>query len=159
MLCRSSHKLDNNRRWAACERNTLEVPEKRDKDTICSLLERGVENAISLRELELITGQNQREIRRRVHFERRAGMLIMSDSTNGYFLPASPDDIRRFAKSMSHRAKSIAQIACLAEHALADMEGQECIAGWDDTNEGASSELEHKKMEKAVDSVGHQANC
>ena len=97
---------------------------------IFELLHVGAENALTLRELVQLTGEDERSIRRRIQAERKAGKLILSDNQNGYFLPENPADVQRFARSMSRRAAEIAGIARAAEAALADTAGQEQIAGW-----------------------------
>ena len=84
---------------------------------IFSLLQTGAENGVTLRELVAMTGMN-------------AGKLILSNNRDGYFLPECPEDVRRFARSMSRRAAEIAGVARAAETALADMTGQECLEGW-----------------------------
>ena len=99
---------------------------------ISDLLHPGAENGIKLPELVQLTGQEERIVRRRIQAERKAGKLILSDNQNGYFLPETPDDVQRFARSMSRRAAEIARIARSAEAALADMAGQTQIAGWND---------------------------
>lgn len=99
---------------------------------ISDLLHPGAENGIKLPELVQLTGQEERIVRRRIQAERKAGKLILSDNQNGYFLPETPDDVQRFARSMSRRAAEIARIARAAEAALADMAGQTQIAGWND---------------------------
>lgn len=99
---------------------------------IFELLHVGAENALTLRELVQLTGEDERSIRRRIQAERKAEKLILSDNQNGYFLPENPADVQRFARSMSRRAAEIAGIARAAESALADMAGQERIAGWND---------------------------
>ena len=97
---------------------------------IFELLHVGTENALTLRELVQLTGEDERSIRRRIQAERKAGKLILSDNQNGYFLPENPADVQRFARSMSRRAAEIARIARAAEAALADMAGQEHMEGW-----------------------------
>ena len=99
---------------------------------IFELLHVGAENALTLRELVQLTGEDERSIRRRIQAERKAGKLILSDCLHGYFLPENPSDVQRFARSMSRRAAEIASIARAAEATLADMAGQERIAGWND---------------------------
>lgn len=97
---------------------------------IFELLHVGAENALTLRELVQLTGEDERSIRRRIQAERKAGKLILSDNQNGYFLPENPADVQRFVCSMSRRAAEIAGIARAAEAALADMAGQEHMEGW-----------------------------
>lgn len=100
--------------------------------SVFNLLHVGAENALTLRELVQLTGEDERSIRRRIQAERKAGKLILSDNQNGYFLPENPADVQRFARSMSRRAAEIAGIARAAEAALADMARRERIAGWND---------------------------
>ncbi len=85
---------------------------------------------MTLKELVNLTGLAEREVRRRIQAERKMGLLILSDNQNGYFLPETPDDIQRFARSMSRRAAEVASIARAAEAALADMAGQTMVEGW-----------------------------
>ena len=97
---------------------------------IFELLQTGAENGTTLRELVALTGMNERVVRLEIQRERKAGKLILSNNRDGYFLPECPEDVRRFARSMSRRATEIASIARAAESALADMTGQECLEGW-----------------------------
>lgn len=97
---------------------------------IFELLHVGAENALTLRELVQLTGEDERSIRRRIQAERKAGKLILSDCLHGYFLPASEQEARRFIRSMSGRAAEIAAVSRAAEVALADITGQECLEGW-----------------------------
>ena len=97
---------------------------------ISDLLHPGAENGIKLSELAALTNQDEREVRRRIQAERKDGKLILSDCLHGYFLPECPEDVQRFARSMSRRAAEIAGIARAAEAALADMAGQEHMEGW-----------------------------
>ena len=97
---------------------------------ISDLLHVGAENALTLRELVQLTGEDERSIRRRIQAERKAGKLILSDCLHGYFLPASEQEARRFIRSMSGRAAEIAAVSRAAEAALADMAGQTMVEGW-----------------------------
>lgn len=97
---------------------------------IFELLQTGAENGTTLRELVALTGMNERVVRFKIQQERKAGKLILSNNRDGYFLPESPADVQRFARSMSRRAAEIASIARAAEAALAGMSGQECLEGW-----------------------------
>lgn len=97
---------------------------------IFELLQTGAENGTTLRELVALTGMNERLVRLKIQQERKAGKLILSNNRDGYFLPECPEDVRRFARSMSRRAAEIAGVARAAESALADMAGQECLEGW-----------------------------
>ncbi|MFQ8765882.1 MAG: hypothetical protein ACLR8U_04710 [Oscillospiraceae bacterium] len=93
--------------------------------------ETGAENGVALRELVAMTGMNERLVRLKIQQERKAGKLILSNNRDGYFLPECPEDVRRFARSMSRRAAEIAGVARAASAtALADMTGRECLEGW-----------------------------
>lgn len=102
----------------------------RKTPSISELLYTGAENGTTLRELVALTGMNERLVRLEIQRERKAGKLILSNNRDGYFLPERPEDVRRFARSMSRRATEIASITRAAESALADMTGQECLEGW-----------------------------
>lgn len=115
-----------------------EEPTKKDDSTpggtcrvrIADLLHEGSANGLTIGDLVRLTGLDGREIRRRINRERRDGALIMADNIHGYFLPESGDDVRRFIRSMSRRAKEIAAISRAAEDALIKAEGQETVDGW-----------------------------
>lgn len=98
--------------------------------SISDLLHTGAENGTTLRELVAATGLNERVVRLKIQQERKAGKLILSNNRDGYFLPERPEDVQRFARSMSRRAAEISTIARAAEAALADITGQAQIAGW-----------------------------
>ena len=102
----------------------------RKTPSISDLLHTGAENGVTLRELVAATGLNERVVRLKIQQERKNGKLILSNSRDGYFLPERPEDVLRFARSMSRRAAEIASIARAAEAALADLTGQAQIAGW-----------------------------
>lgn len=97
---------------------------------VSDLLHEGAENGTTLTELVQLTGEDERSIRRRIQTERKAGKLILSDNQSGYFLPATEDEIKRFIRSMSHRAREISAVTVVAEDALARMTGQESLGGW-----------------------------
>lgn len=97
---------------------------------ISDLLHAGAENALTLRELVQLTGEDERSIRRRIQQERKDGKLILSDCQHGYFLPTGESDVRRFIGSMSRRAKEIAAVSRAAEDALLKLTGQETFKGW-----------------------------
>lgn len=102
----------------------------REKLLISDMLHEGAENGLTLTELVQLTGEDERSIRRRIQRERKAGKLILSDNQSGYFLPATEDEVKRFIRSMSRRAREISTIAVVAEDALARMTGQESLGGW-----------------------------
>ena len=74
---------------------------------IAAFLLHGRENALPLRHLVAMTGQDGREIRKAIERERRAGALIVSDNRHGYWLADSPAEAPKFARSMHHRAREI----------------------------------------------------
>ena len=97
---------------------------------ISDLLHKGRNNGLTLQDLVKLTGMDERTIRRKIHVERKSGILIMADCVHGYFLPEYTYDVRRFIHSMSNRSKEIAAVSRAAEDALAKMENQEQINGW-----------------------------
>ena len=97
---------------------------------ISVLLHKGRNNGLTLQDLVKLTGMDERTIRRKIHVERKSGMLIMADCVHGYFLPEDTYDVRRFIHSMSNRSKEISAVSRAAEDALAKMENQEQINGW-----------------------------
>ena len=99
-------------------------------ELISDLLHKGRNNGLTLQDLVKLTGMDERTIRRRIHVERKRGILIMADCVHGYFLPEDTYDVRRFMHSMSNRSKEIAAVSRAAEDALAKMENQEQINGW-----------------------------
>ena len=98
--------------------------------SVSTILSPGRENAIKRDELSALLGIDERSLRRQIQKERKAGALIMSDCKHGYFLPSSEDDVKRFIKSMSKRAREIADIGYMAEKTLAEMQGQQTVDGW-----------------------------
>ena len=100
------------------------------QDSISSMLMVGRENGLHLRDLTRITGWTEREVRRQIQFERKAGHLILSDCERGYFLPGEISEVRRFIRSMSNRSREIAAISRAAEDALMKLTGQEQVVGW-----------------------------
>lgn len=78
---------------------------------IADFLNIGAAHAIPLRDLVAITGWSEREVRRRIEAERRAGALIVSDNKSGYYLTDDPAEAQRFARSMRHRAGEIMRTA------------------------------------------------
>ena len=84
---------------------------------ISSLLMRGQENAIPLRQIVKLTGINGRVVRGMISEERLNGTPILSDNATGYYLPASEDEKVRFIRSMKHRAKEIERAAEAIEKA------------------------------------------
>lgn len=98
---------------------------------IYELLSWGQENALSRRDLADITGLTDREVRRTVARERKRGLPIVSDpERGGYYLPASPEDLARFIRSMRHRAVETMAAANAMDETLLEALGQQRIGGW-----------------------------
>ena len=111
--------------------NTDSSKKREEKcELISNLLHKGRNNGLTLQDLVKLTGMDERTIRRKIHVERKSGILIMADCVHGYFLPEDTYDVRRFIHSMSNRSKEIAAVSRAAEDALAKMENQEQINGW-----------------------------
>ena len=111
--------------------NTDSSKKREEKyELISDLLHKGRNNGLTLQDLVKLTGMDERTIRRKIHVERKSGILIMADCVHGYFLPEDAYDVRRFIHSMSNRSKEIAAGSRAAEDALAKMENQEQIEGW-----------------------------
>lgn len=72
--------------------------------TIAILLLRGRNNAQTATELSAITGDDRRTITERIQRERLEGSPILS-CVNGYYLPESPDDLRRCVSSLWSRIR------------------------------------------------------
>ena len=90
------------------------------KTSIYDLLPVGAENAVSRRELSALTGIEDRQLRRQIAKERRAGALILSSSeiNGGYYKAASREELRRYVRSMQSRCKEILAVIHAAEEAL-----------------------------------------
>ncbi len=98
-------------------RNDTTPAAERQPFRIAGLLLTGTENAVSRRDLIALTSLSDRELRRMIERERRAGALILSDNRNGYFLASDPAEAQRFARSMRHRAREILRTARAIEGA------------------------------------------
>ena len=111
---------------------TTDSSEKREEkyQLISDLLHKGRNNGLTLQDLVKMTGMDERIIRRKIHDERKSGILIITDCVNGYFLPENSHDVKVFIRSMNGRAREIADISRTAEDSLAKMENQEQINGW-----------------------------
>lgn len=55
-----------------------------------------------------------------------------SDGVRGYYIAQNVSELKRFARSMAHRAGEILAVARAAEKVLDDFEGQESLDGWHD---------------------------
>lgn len=92
--------------------------------TIMELLQEGVENAISARDLAKYYNCDTRSITQEIHNLRRSGKVILSVNTginNGFFLPADRAEVERFAKTMHSRLKQIKLATLSAEKYLSEV--------------------------------------
>lgn len=71
----------------------------------------GAETGLTIRDLERMTGKPGREIRREIQQERLAGVPILADNRNGYFLPRNELEKQICVKSMFRRASEIEESA------------------------------------------------
>lgn len=92
-------------------------PTSRQPFRIADLLHPGAENAISRRDLMVITGLSDRELRLMIEAERRQGIPILSDNTHGYFLPGDSAERDRCVRSLRRRAGEIEATAAAIEQA------------------------------------------
>lgn len=90
------------------------------KTSIYDLLPVGAENAVSRRELSTLTGIENRQLRRQIAKERRAGALILSSSeiNGGYYRAASREELQRYVRSMQSRCREILAAIRAAQEAL-----------------------------------------
>ena len=94
---------------------------------IAGLLPLGKENAISTEDLVKLTGcSSARELQQYIAQERKAGALICSSTTGGYFYP-------EFRRSLKSRAENTLVAIESAEKALNSPEWQQ-----DDKNSGGN---------------------
>lgn len=95
--------------------------------SIYDLLQEGQENAISLRDLIVLTGMSDRALRKAIASERRAGALILSSveyGSSGYFRPSQGNagELRRYIASMTSRGRETFAVLKAAKAALAEIE-------------------------------------
>ena len=89
--------------------------------TIYDLLPVGAEYAISRRQLSAITGIPDRQLRRRIAEERRAGLLILSSTAEvggGYFRAADVQELRRWVAMMTAHIDATLAVIRAAQEAL-----------------------------------------
>lgn len=98
-------------------------------ESISTLLMPGTDNGLTLRDLEALTGQDGRTIRRQIEAERRRGVPILSDNKSGYFLPARDSEKTRFVYSMRGRACEILKTALAVECGVAQPAGDKNDGG------------------------------
>lgn len=72
---------------------------------ISSLLPVGKENAISTVDLVACIGcSSARELQQYIARERKAGAVICSSTTGGYYLPANREEMKEFYRTLESRA-------------------------------------------------------
>lgn len=72
---------------------------------IAGLLPTGKENAVSTEELVRVIGcGSARELQQYIAQERKAGAVICSSTTGGYYLPANYGEMAEFYKTLENRA-------------------------------------------------------
>ncbi len=76
---------------------------------IADVLGTGIQNAKTTQQLSFILGRTSRDITRGVQAERRRGVPICSSTTRprGYYLASTAEDMRRFCRKLSQRAREI----------------------------------------------------
>lgn len=73
---------------------------------IMGLLPEGKRNAISSDALtRLLHLNSKRELQQRIAKERKAGALILSSSTGGYYTSTDPAEVAAFVRTLENRAK------------------------------------------------------
>lgn len=93
---------------------------------IANLLPTGKENAIPIKELVQLCGlSSARELQIYIAAERKAGAVICSSTTGGYFLPASHEEMAEFCKALENRAKNTFAAIQSVKRALNKLEGQQ----------------------------------
>lgn len=90
-------------------------PAERQSFRIADLLHPGAGNAISRRDLMVMTGLSDRDLRLMIEAERRQGIPILSDNIHGYFLPVDSAERDRCVRSLRRRAKEIEATAAATE--------------------------------------------
>ncbi|WP_195421679.1 hypothetical protein [Faecalicatena contorta] len=95
---------------------------------IASLLPLGKENAIPTQELVKLAGcSTPRELQQHIALERKAGAIICSSTTGGYFIPANHAEIAEFCKSLENRTSNTFVAIRSAKQALKQPEGQQAL--------------------------------
>ena len=95
---------------------------------IAGLLPVGKDNAISTKELVRITGcSSSRDLQQRISEERRAGAIICSSTTGGYFIPANREEMQEFYMVLKNRARNTLGVLKSVRRALKLPEGQQVL--------------------------------
>ena len=72
---------------------------------LLAVLKAGEQNAVTSRQIQKAFGVKQRELRKIVEKCRKSGVFILA-SDQGYFYPASKDELQRFIRRESNRVKN-----------------------------------------------------
>ena len=95
---------------------------------IVELLPKGKENAISTADLcRMIGVDSVRNLRALVAEERKAGKVIASCSTGGYYIPTDAKEIEDFVHTLDSKAKSIMVALQSARKLLKTVEDEDQI--------------------------------
>lgn len=114
------------------ECSTLSRP--RQTVLIADVLPVGAGHAISGRTLAALLGfRDVRQLSKAVERERRRGAPIcaaVSGDSRGYFLAASPGELKRYLDSLNRRIGEVCRTRNACEDTLRRMTGQINIVGW-----------------------------
>ena len=104
---------------------------------IADLLPHGAENAIRTKALVRLTGcSSARQLQGRISAERAQGVVILSSSTGGYFLPdfgvKGKWEIKEYIATMEPRSQNTLRAAESAKAALVVLEGNSAEAKTDE---------------------------
>lgn len=103
--------------------------------TIASLLPVGKENAISTEDLVKLTGcSSARELQQYIAQERKAGAVICSSTTGGYYLPSNHAEMAEFCKTPENRAFNTLLALRSTRRAMRVPKGQQSIEMEDEGN-------------------------
>lgn len=91
---------------------------------VSDLLSHGAENGTSTRELVRLLDVPERVVRQMIQRERLAGTPILSDTTNGYYLPNNRYEVISCIRSLRHRGNEILEVANAIERATGDPDGK-----------------------------------
>lgn len=101
---------------------------------IADVLPVGAGHAISGRTLAALLGfRDVRQLSKAVERERRRGAPIcaaVSGDSRGYFLAASPGELKRYLDSLNRRIGEVCRTRNACEQTLLRMVGQTTIDGW-----------------------------
>lgn len=112
-----------------CKTNIIEPIRKQSGNSdflIYPLLPTGKKNAISTEALVTLAGcRHKREMTKLIEAERKAGALICSSSSGGYFKAKNKGELAEYYHSMQSRAINIFLAIKASKRALEETEGQQ----------------------------------